>query len=158
MRTVRLGTANGPRRLYFNHSETVVRRSPPRADRRALSRPSQYAALKSRTALHPPTPILSLSLSVHSPSPSRRHGRRVNLFCSPAESARSPPWISNPPHSKLNYLPSFLLNPSTQNHDLPLAGNPGFLGRRLEFRPNLTSPWNSIAQPPFLSSKSLNRR
>ena len=72
-----LGAADGPRRPCFNHSKTEVRRSPPRADRRARPCPFPYAALKSRTALHPPR-AHSLTLSVHSPSPSRRHGRRVS--------------------------------------------------------------------------------
>ena len=65
-----------------NPSNSQSQRGPPPArqiHRRALSRTSPYAVLKLRTALHPPTPILSLSLSVHSPSHSRRHGRRVNL-------------------------------------------------------------------------------
>src|SRR6185312_14468314 len=64
-----LGAADGPRRPCFNHSETEVRRSPPRADRRARPWPSPYAALKASTS-PPPTRAysLSLSLSVHSPS------------------------------------------------------------------------------------------
>ena len=103
-----------------------------------------------------PRPLF-LSLSVHSPSPSRRHGRSLSSSRSPADFASSPPWISNPPHPKLNHLPSFLLNLSNHSHNPHLAGNPGFPGRRLGFRPNLTSPWNSIARPSFLSSKSLNR-
>ena len=153
------GTADGPRRPCFNHSETEVRRSPPRADRRARPWPSPYAASKASTSPPPTlTHSLTISLSVHSSSPSRRHERSMSSSRSPAESASSPPWISNPPHPKLNHLPSFLLNLSNHSHNPHLAGNPGFPGRRLEFRPNLTSPWNSIARPPFLSSKSLNRR
>ena len=107
---------------------------------------------------HPRPLSYSLSLSVHSSSPSRRHERSMSSSRSPAESASSPPWISNPPHPKLNHLPSFLLNLSNHSHNPHLAGNHEFPGRRLGFRPNLTSPWNSIAWSPFLSSKSLNRR
>ena len=60
---------------------------------------------------------LFLSLSVHSPSPSRRHGRSLSSSRSPADFASSPPWISNPPHPKLNHLPSSLLNPSNHSHN-----------------------------------------
>ena len=154
-----LGTADGPRRALFHllrdRGSSVAATCRP-SD---FPWPSPYAELKSRTSLHPPAPTLpfSLSLLVHSPSPSRRHEWSVSSSRSPAESASSPPWISNPPHPKLNHLPSFLLNLSNHSHNPHLAGNPGFPGRRLEFRPNLTSPWNSIARPPFLSSKSSNR-
>ena len=97
-----------------------------------------YAELNASTSL-PPTPrplSRSLSPSVHSPSlptpwTAREHSR------SPADFASSPPWISNPPHPKLNHLPSFLLNPSNHSHDPHLAGNPGFPGRQFEFRPKL---------------------
>ena len=149
--------ADGPRRALFH----LLR---DRGSSVATCRPSSsspatsYAALKASTSASPTCAhSSSLSLSVHSPSPSRRHEWSVSSSHSPAESASSPPWISNPPHPKLNHLPSFLLNLSNHSHNPHLAGNPGFPGRRLEFRPNLTSPWNSIARSPFLLSKSLNR-
>ena len=74
-----LGAADGPRRPCFNHSKTEVRRSPPRADRRARPCPFPYAALKSRTALHPPrAQALVLSLPQFTLPLSRIHGRRVS--------------------------------------------------------------------------------
>ena len=71
---------------------------------------------------------------------------------SPIESASSSPWISNPLRPKLDHLPSSLLNPSSHSHDPHLAGNPGFPSRQFEFRPNSTSPWNSIVRPPCFDS------
>ena len=117
-----------------------------------------YAALKASTSASPTCAhSSSLSLSVHSPSPSRRHGRSLSSSRSPADFASSPPWISNPPHPKLNHLPSSLLNPSNHRHNPHLVGNLGFPGSQFEFRPNSTSPWNSIVRAPFPSPKGSNR-
>jgi len=126
-----LGAADGPRRPCFNHSKTEVHRSPPRADRRARPCPFPYAALKSCTALHPPrVHSLTLSHSVHSPSPFRRHGRRLSALPFTGQIRAFPPWISNPPQRKLDHLPSSLLNPSNHSHNPHLAGNLRFPARR----------------------------
>ena len=82
-----------------------------RADRRAL--PDLPISRIEVARRPPPTPHpspRSLSPSVHSPSlptpwTAREHSR------SPADFASSPPWISNPPHPKLNHLPSSLSTP-----------------------------------------------
>ena len=117
-----LGAADGPRRPCFNHSKTEVRRSPPRADRRARPCPFLYAALKSRTALHPPRAhSLTLAHSVHSPSTFRHHGRRLSALPFTGQIRAFPPSISNPPHWKLDHLPSSVLNPSNHSHNPHLA-------------------------------------
>ena len=85
------------------------------------------------------------------------NGQSLSTSRSSTKSASYPPWIPNPLHPKIPYLPSSPLNPLNHSHDPHLAGNPGFPGRQSEFRPNSTSPWNSIVRPPFPLSKGSNR-
>ena len=92
------------------------------------------------------TCLTSLCASPCSPSPSSaRHGRRLSSSCSSAESASSAPRISNPPQTKLDNLPSFLLDPSFASLIDQVSGNRRFSGRQPLKPPEIHS---AVELPP----------
>ena len=103
------------------------------------------SAIGRRQIDHAPLPELTTCL--HSRSPFRsssspcsvRHGRRLSSSRSPARFASFPPWIPNPLHPKLIYLPSLLLDPSIASPIDQVAGNRSFSGRQPLKPPELHS-------------------